>query len=77
MWQEFCWQTSRAFASEVMLFTRSYPNIRKTINPNLLITARGEAAANTAGMVVALLEQASKLEPNLNPPTLQIKNGNK
>lgn len=38
---------------------------------------QGKISTNSAGLLVAILEQASKLEPNSNPPVVSLECGKK
>jgi hypothetical protein len=40
-------------------------------------TASGNASENSAGIIVAISEQASKLHPNANPPVILMDFGDK
>ncbi|GAB0087410.1 hypothetical protein DMENIID0001_017080 [Sergentomyia squamirostris] len=43
----------------------------------LCISAKGKPSPESSGILVALSEQAAKLEPNSNPPTIVLDYGDK
>ncbi|XP_055610079.1 ragulator complex protein LAMTOR5 [Uranotaenia lowii] len=46
-------------------------------NQGLCIGARGSASGKSAGLLVAISEQASKLDPNCNAPVVSLDAGDK
>lgn len=43
----------------------------------MCVLEQGTISASASGMMVAILEQASKLERNSNPPVVLLESGNK
>lgn len=43
----------------------------------LLVLGKGKISPNAAGLLVAILEQAGRLEPNSNPPVVALESGKK
>ncbi|XP_039447225.1 ragulator complex protein LAMTOR5-like [Culex pipiens pallens] len=46
-------------------------------NQGLCIGARGKASDKSAGIIVAISEQAAKLDPNCNAPVVSLEAGDK
>ncbi|KXJ80113.1 hypothetical protein RP20_CCG026577 [Aedes albopictus] len=46
-------------------------------NQGLCIGARGNASKKSAGIIVAISEQASQLDPNCNAPVVSLEVGDK
>lgn len=43
----------------------------------LCIGSRGDVSAHSSGVLVAILEQAAQLEPNLKPPVVSVESKDK